>query len=151
MSRSERFRFVASVARYVPGLLAVVLTVGISLVNHLPVATPGPVMTVVLATLPAVVLASAIVWSDRDPSGLSLLVVAGLSWALFSVARLALVDPAAGRLVGSPYALLDLGLVWLGSYAVVGGIVYGTEWPTFDTDAERDAERERSQPDVADD
>jgi hypothetical protein len=151
MSRSERFRFAASIARYLPGLLAILLTMGVSLATHLSVAVPGLLTTGLLAVPPAVVLASAIVWSDRDPSGLSLLVVAGLSWALFSVARLALVDPAAGRLVGSPYALLDLGLVWLGSYAVVGGIVYGTEWPTFDTDAERDTERERSQPDVADD
>ncbi len=150
MSRTGLSAFVTNFLRYFPGVLAVVLTVGVSLGTHLSVATVAVPTTLALAVPPAALLASAIVWTDRDPSGATLLVVACLSWGLFSLARIPLVNPAAGRLVGSPFALADLALVWLGSYAVVGGIVYGTDWPEPDTDG-RDTERERSQPDPADD
>ena len=149
MSRSDTVEFLTCCGRYLPGVLAIVLTVGVSFANHLFVAGIGLPMAVALAVPPVALIASVIVRTDYDSSGVQLLLVAGLSWGLFSLARIPLVDPAAGRLVGSPLALLDLGLVWLGSYAVVGGIVYRTEWPTFDTESERD--RERSQPDVADD
>jgi hypothetical protein len=150
-SRADVSAFITGFVQYFPGVLAVVLTVGVSLANHLSTAAIGLPTTIALAVPPAALLASVIVWTDREPSGLQLLVVAGLSWGLFSLARIPLVDPTAGRLVGSPLALLDLALVWLGSYAVAGGLIYGTDWPALDTDAEDDTDGDRSQPDVADD
>ena len=150
VSRTDMSAFVSGFVRYLPGVLAVVLTVGVSLANHLPVAQLGMSTAIALAAPPTALLASVAVWTDREPSGVCLLLVACLSWGLFSLARIPLVNPAASHLVGSPVALLDLGLVWLGSYTAVGGVIYGTDWPTLDTD-ERDTERDRSQPDVADD
>ena len=150
-SRSGLSAFGAGFARYFPGVLAVVLTVGVSVANHLPVPVVGPPTAIALAVPPAAVLASVIVWTDRDPSGACLLVVACLSWGVFSLARIPLVDPVAGRLVGSPLALLDLGLVWLGSYTVVGGVVYGTDWPDVETESDSNTDSDRSRPGPADD
>ena len=151
MSDTRRFAaaFLAGFVRYFPGVLAVVSTLGVSILTHLTGLSLGFLTAVTLAVPPAALLASGLAWVDREPSGVHLLLVAGLSWGLFSLARIPLVDPAAGRLVGSPLALLDLGLVWAGSYAVAGGLVYGTDWSTLGADADTDSDG--SQPDVADD
>ena len=134
---------------YFPGVLAILLTVGVSLADHLPVVRPGLPTTIALAVPPAALLASVIVWSDREPSGARVLALAVLSWGVFSLARIPLVDPAAARIVGSPLALLDLVLVWAGSYAVAGAVVYCIDWPAVETPT--DDESDRSQHDVADD
>ncbi len=147
MSRVDDAGFLSCFARYLPGVLAIVLTLGVSVSNHLPVLRPGLLMSVALAVPPAALLASAAAWSDRGPSAVRLLAVAVLSWVVFSLARIPLLDPAATRIVGSPFALLDFGLVWLGSYAVAGAVVYCIDWPAVDTDTEQD----RTQPDFADD
>lgn len=131
------------------GMLAIGLTVGVSLADHLPVARPGLSLTIALAVPPAALLASIVAWSDRDPPGIRLLALAAFAWAIFSLARIPLVDPAASRIVGSPFALLDVGLVWLGSYAVAGAVVYCTDWPTVESVSEN--ERDPSQPEMADD
>lgn len=147
MSRVDDAGFLSCLARYLPGGLAIVLTLGVSVSNHLPVPEPGLLMVVALAVPPAALLASVATWSDRGPSAVRLLAVAVLSWVVFSLARLPLLDPAATRIVGSPFALLDFGLVWLGSYAVAGAVVYFVDWPAVDSDADR----ERSKPEFADD
>ncbi|MEF8784787.1 MAG: hypothetical protein V5A45_02555 [Haloarculaceae archaeon] len=147
MSRVDDAGFLSALACYLPGLLTIVLTLGVSVSSHLPVARPGLLTSVVLAVPPAALLASVAVWSDWGPSGVRLLVAAVLAWAVFSVARIPLLDPAATRIVGSPLALLDFGLVWLGSYAISGAVVYCIDWPTVESDTERD----RSQPGFADD
>ena len=147
MSRVDDAGFLSCLARYLPGVLAIVLTLGVSVSTHLSVPSPGLLMGVALAVPPAALLASVATWSDRSPSAVRLFVVAVLSWVVFSVVRIPLLDPAATRIVGSPFALLDFGLVWLGSYAVAGAVVYCIDWPAVDSDTERD----HSQPEFADD
>lgn len=133
--------------RCLPGAFAVVSTLGVSMANHLPVPAPGLPAAVVVAAPLAVCLTGVATWRGQPLSGTRLCAVAVLSWVVFSVARLALVDPAAARLIGSPFALLDIGLVWVGSYAVIGAVVYRIDWPAVDPDIPD----QRSQPDPADD
>lgn len=147
MSRVDDASFLSCLARYLAGVLAIVLTLGVSVSNHLPILKPGLLMSVALAVPPAALLASVDARSGRGLSAVRLLAVAVLSWAVFSLARVPLLDPAATRIVGSPFALLDFGLVWLGSYAVAGAVVYCIDWPAVDTDTEQD----RAQPEFADD
>jgi hypothetical protein len=147
MSRVDDAGFLSCFVHYLPGVLAIVLTFGVSVSNYLPAPEPGLLMGIALAVPPAALLASVDTWSDRGPSAIRLFAVAVLSWIVFSVAQIPLLDPAATRIVGSPLALLDFGLIWLGSYAVSGAVIYCIDWPAVDADTERD----RSQPEFADD
>jgi len=149
MSRRDDAGFFSEFVRYLPGILTIVLTLGVSVTTHLPVPSPGLLAGVALAVPAAALLASVAVLSDRRPSGIRLFAFAGLSWLVFSLARVPLLDPISGRIVGSPFALLDLGLIWLGSYAVACAVVYCVDWPTVDTDT--DVERDSPRTDFADD
>ncbi|WP_302081454.1 hypothetical protein [Salinibaculum rarum] len=151
MSRGDDPGFVSEFVRYFPGILTLGLTLGVSVTTHLPIPSPGLLVGVALAVPPAALLASVAVFSDRRPSGIRLFAFAGLSWLVFSLARVPLLDPISGRIVGSPFALLDLGLVWLGSYAVACAVVYCVDWPTVDADMDTDADRDSTRTDFADD
>lgn len=132
---------VESVASYLPGLFAIVLTAGVSLADNTPVPRPGLFQTVVL-TFPVVLsVATTFAWSHRRPSPHRLFALAVLSWGVFSLTSGFLLDPAATQVVGSLPALLDLLLVWVGSYAVSGAVVYGVDWPAVDAPAETDVDR----------
>jgi hypothetical protein len=118
------------VVRYAPGLLAIALTVGVSLVDHLPVGRPPLTDMLLVAGVPAALLAVLVSRSDWDPSGSRFLVLTVLAWGVFSLARIPLLDPQSTLVDGSLYVLADLGTVWLGSYATAAAVVYGIDWPT---------------------
>jgi len=137
------------VVRYVPGILAVVLTVGVSVGAHLPVSLPSLKQSVLLAGIPAVAIALLVSRSDWDPSGSRFLALAGLAWAVFSLSRIPLLDAGSARIDGSVYVLADLALVWLGSYLASAAVVYGIEWPTPHVSGDGDVDA--PDPDPADD
>lgn len=132
--------YLRGVARFIPGLLLVALTVGVSMADHLPVPNPGMWQTIAIALPPATLVAAVLTWRSRTHSGPKLLACALLAWGVFSLTNGYLLDPAASRLVGAPLALLDIALVWLGSYAVSGAVVYGIDWPAVDVPEEADIE-----------
>lgn len=138
------------VIRYTPGLLLIGLTVGVSLVDHFPVNRPSQTMTIGILAVPAVALALGITRSSRDPSGARIAALAVLSWLVFSLARVPLLDPSSTRIAGSIPVLLDLCLVWAGSYAIAAAVVYRIDWPAVGAPAETTVGRDRTDP-VADD
>ncbi len=137
------------VVRYVPGLLTIVLTVGVSVVDHLPGSRPSMVMSIIFAGIPATGIALLISRSDWNPSGSCCLALAVLAWGIFSLVRMPLLDPGSTRVDGSVYVLADLALVWLGSYLTSAAVVYGIDWPT--PHIAPDGEMDTPDPEPADD
>lgn len=143
---STRTGLARAIAGYLPGLIAVALTLGVSVIDHLPVERPSLWQTVALAAVPAVLVAAVIVRSEYEPSGASVLGLAVVSWLVFSVVRFPLLDPAAGNVDGSVYVLADLGLIWVGSYAVAAAVVYGYDWPSIEPPTEVEVDRREGDP-----
>jgi len=137
------------VVRFAPGTIAIVLTVFVSVADHLAVSRPSLTTSVILAGIPAVGIALLISRSDWDPSGSRFFALTLLAWGVFSLARIPLLDPGSTRVDGSLFVLADLALVWLGSYLTAAAVVYGIAWPTPHISPDGDVDP--SDPDPADD